>query len=201
MQVPRNRYWGLHPPPVPVEDVVDNGLMAIQRAIFLRKAGVETAVDDGFLSNPPSRAELLELAIRNITRYPQISWCSIILDEVIKCFSNCIFFVLSSIHVVMACDYIMFKYHFFSFSILYRYLEVSRKKELTILVKEGVDTLLMYLYRALNRVHDMENLAPSENSCIVVGSSFLFTYLSQTSYLYPIVLRFDNLSSLGRESD
>lgn len=186
---------------MPVEDVVDNGLMAIQRAIFLRKAGVETAVDDGFLSNPPSRAELLELAIRNITRYPQISWCSIILDEVIKCFSNCIFFVLSSIHVVMACDYIVFKNHFFSFSILYRYLEVSRKKELTILVKEGVDTLLMYLYRALNRVHDMENLASSENSCIVVCSSFLFTYLSQTSYLYPIVLRFDNLSSLGRESD
>lgn len=113
--VPRNRYWGLHPPPAPVEDVVDNGLMAIQRAIFLRKAGVETAVDDGFLSNPPSRAELLELAIRNIARY----------------------------------------------------LEVSREKELTILVKEGVDTLLMYLYRALNRVHDMENLASSENSCIV----------------------------------
>ncbi|KAJ4702603.1 transforming growth factor-beta receptor-associated protein 1 [Melia azedarach] len=113
--VPRNRYWGLHQPPAPLEDVVDHGLMAIQRAIFLKKAGVETAVDDDFLSNPPSRAELLELAIKNITRY----------------------------------------------------LEISREKELTILVKEGVDTLLMYLYRALNRVQDMEKLASSENSCIV----------------------------------
>ncbi|KAH7569606.1 hypothetical protein JRO89_XS06G0207600 [Xanthoceras sorbifolium] len=113
--VPRNRYWGLHPPPAPLEDVVDNGLMAIQRAIFLRKAGVETAIDDDFLSNPPNRADMLELAIKNIIRY----------------------------------------------------LEISREKELTFLVKEGVDTLLMYLYRALNRVHDMEKLAASENSCIV----------------------------------
>lgn len=67
-QVPRNRYWGLHPPPKPLEDVVDDGLMAIQRATFLIKAGVETLIDDGFLSNPPSRADLLESAIKNITR-------------------------------------------------------------------------------------------------------------------------------------
>ncbi|KAF2302848.1 hypothetical protein GH714_008956 [Hevea brasiliensis] len=39
------------------------------------------------------------------------------------------------------------------------YLEVSREKELTLSVQEGVDTLLMYLYRALNRVDDMEQLA------------------------------------------
>ena len=67
-KVPRNRYWGLHPPPAPLEDVVDEGLMAIQRAIFLRKAGVETPVDDDFLSNPPSRADLLETAIKSIIR-------------------------------------------------------------------------------------------------------------------------------------
>ncbi|KAA3479123.1 transforming growth factor-beta receptor-associated protein 1-like isoform X1 [Gossypium australe] len=113
--VPRNRYWGLHPPPVPLEDVVDDGLLAIQRAIFLRKAGVETVVDERFLSNPPTRAELLESAIKNIIRY----------------------------------------------------LEVSRQKDLTLAVKEGVDTLLMYLYRALNYVDDMEKLASSENNCIV----------------------------------
>ncbi|XP_021294682.1 transforming growth factor-beta receptor-associated protein 1 [Herrania umbratica] len=113
--VPRNRYWGLHPPPVPLEDVVDDGLLAIQRAIFLRKAGVETVVDERFLSNPPTRAELLESAIKNMIRY----------------------------------------------------LEVSRQKDLTLSVKEGVDTLLMYLYRALNCVDDMEKLASSENCCIV----------------------------------
>lgn len=49
-----------------------------------------------------------------------------------------------------------------------RYLEVSREKDLNLSVKEGVDTLLMYLYRALNRVDDMEKLASSANSCIVV---------------------------------
>ncbi|GAV61528.1 CNH domain-containing protein/Vps39_1 domain-containing protein/Vps39_2 domain-containing protein [Cephalotus follicularis] len=113
--VPRNRYWGLHPPPAPLEDVVDDGLLAIQRAVFLRKAGVETAIDDDFLLNPPIRADLLESAIKNIIRY----------------------------------------------------LEVSRQKELTLSVREGVDTLLMYLYRALNRVADMEKLASSENCCIV----------------------------------
>ncbi|KAL5545223.1 hypothetical protein UlMin_009007 [Ulmus minor] len=113
--VPRNRYWGLHPPPAPLEDVVDAGLMDIQRAIFLRKAGVETPVDDDFLSNPPSRADLLESGIKSIIRY----------------------------------------------------LEASREKELIPSVKEGVDTLLMYLYRALNRVDDMEKLASSTNSCIV----------------------------------
>lgn len=58
----------MHPPPAPLEDVVDEGLMAIQRAIFLRKAGVETQVDDDFLLNPPNRADLLESAIKSIIR-------------------------------------------------------------------------------------------------------------------------------------
>ncbi|GLT59107.1 hypothetical protein SLA2020_319460 [Shorea laevis] len=113
--VPRNRYWGLHPPPAPLEDVVDNGLLAIQRAIFLRKAGIETVLDEHFLSNPPNRAELLESAIKNIIRY----------------------------------------------------LEVSRTKNLMSSVREGVDTLLMYLYRALNQVDSMEKLASTENCCVV----------------------------------
>ncbi|XP_054783341.1 vacuolar sorting protein 3 isoform X1 [Prosopis cineraria] len=113
--VPRNRYWGLHPPPAPLEDVVDDGLMTIQRASFLRKAGVETIVDNDFFVNPPNRADLLESAIKNISRY----------------------------------------------------LEACREKNLTQSVKEGVDTLLMYLYRALNRVDDMERLASSTNWCVV----------------------------------
>ncbi|GFS33056.1 stress-inducible protein [Actinidia rufa] len=122
--VPRNRYWGLHPPPAPLENVVDDGLMAVQRAVFLKKAGVETAVDDVFLLNPPNRADLLELAIENIIRY----------------------------------------------------LHVSRDKYLTPSVKEGVDTLLMYLYRALNRVEDMERLATSENCCLVVCAILLLPF-------------------------
>ncbi|KAJ7004362.1 hypothetical protein NC653_009283 [Populus alba x Populus x berolinensis] len=126
--VPRNRYWGLHPPPAPLEDVVDDGLMAIQRAIFLKKAGVDTTVDEDFLMNPPTRADLLELAIKNMSRY----------------------------------------------------LEVSREKELTLSVKEGVDTLLMYLYRALNRIDDMEKLASSGNSCIVEE---LETLLDESGHL------------------
>ncbi|CAN1829244.1 Vacuolar sorting protein 3 [Linum perenne] len=126
--VPRNRYWGLHPPPVPLEDLVDDGLTAIQRAIFLRKAGVDTVVDDDFLRNPPNRAEVLEVAI--------------------KC--------------------------------MVRYLEVSREKELPMLVREGVDTLLMYLYRALNNVDDMEKLASSENNCIVEE---LETLLDESGHL------------------
>ncbi|KAJ8754906.1 hypothetical protein K2173_015418 [Erythroxylum novogranatense] len=113
--VPRNRYWGLHPPPAPLEDIVDDGLVTIQRAIFLKKAGVDTVVDERFLLNPPTRADLIEMAVKNFIRY----------------------------------------------------LEVSREKELTLSVREGVDTLLMYLYRALNRVNDMEKLASSANSCIV----------------------------------
>lgn len=135
--VPRNRYWGLHPPPKPLEDVVDDGLMAIQRAIFLRKAGVETLIDDNFLSNPPSRADLLESAIQNITRY----------------------------------------------------LEVCRQKELTLSVREGVDTLLMYLYRALNHISDMEKLASSTNSCIVEELETLLDdsgHLRTLAFLYAI---------------
>lgn len=53
-----------------------------------------------------------------------------------------------------------------------RYLEVSRQKELPISVREGVDTLLMYLYRALNSVDNMEKLASSPNCCIVVCAIF-----------------------------
>lgn len=67
--MPRKRYWGLHPPPKPLEEVIDDGLVAVQRALFLKKAGVDTVVDEDFLSNPPGRADLLELAIRNIIRY------------------------------------------------------------------------------------------------------------------------------------
>lgn len=67
-QVPRNRYWGLHPPPAPLQNVIDDGLTAIQRAVFLKKAGVETAVSDEFHLNPPSRADLLESAIQNMIR-------------------------------------------------------------------------------------------------------------------------------------
>ncbi|KAJ9563211.1 hypothetical protein OSB04_008371 [Centaurea solstitialis] len=113
--VPRNRYWGLHPPPAPLESVIDNGLMAIQRAIFLKKAGLETAVDDEFLLNPPNKDDLLDSAIKNSIRY----------------------------------------------------LKASREKDLSSSVREGVDTLLMYLYRALNCVDEMESLASSENWCIV----------------------------------
>ncbi|KAL8227940.1 hypothetical protein R6Q57_015524 [Mikania cordata] len=113
--VPKNRYWGLHPPPAPLESVIDNGLMAIQRASFLKKAGLETAVDDEFLLNPPKRDDVLDSGIKNLIRY----------------------------------------------------LKISREKDLTSSVKEGVDTLLMYLYRALNFVDEMERLASSENWCIV----------------------------------
>ncbi|XP_027907316.1 vacuolar sorting protein 3 [Vigna unguiculata] len=113
--VPRNRYWGLHPPPAPLEDVIDDGLMTIQRASFLRKAGVETIVDNDLFLNPVNRADLLKSAIKNISRY----------------------------------------------------LEACREKDLTESVREGVDTLLMYLYRALNCVEDMERLASSTNWCVV----------------------------------
>ncbi|KAL0460330.1 UNVERIFIED_CONTAM: Vacuolar sorting protein 3, partial [Sesamum latifolium] len=112
---PRKRYWGLHPPPTHLENVIDDGLAAIQRAVFLKKAGVETSVREEFLLNPPSRADLLESAIENMIRY----------------------------------------------------LQACRERDLAVSVREGVDTLLMYLYRALNRVEDMERLASSENNCVV----------------------------------
>ncbi|PIM99413.1 hypothetical protein CDL12_28100 [Handroanthus impetiginosus] len=133
--VPRNRYWGLHPPPTPLENVIDDGLTAIQRAVFLKKAGVESAVDDEFLLNPPSRADLLQSAIENMIRY----------------------------------------------------LQACRERDLAIAVREGVDTLLMYLYRALNRVEDMERLASSENSCVVEELEALLNdsgHLRTLAFLY-----------------
>ncbi|MCL7042047.1 hypothetical protein MKW94_022037 [Papaver nudicaule] len=140
--IPRKRYWGLHPPPIPLEDVVDEGLMAIQRSIFLRKAGVETATNEDFLLNPPSRADLLESAIQNLIRY----------------------------------------------------LRACREKELNPAIREGVDTLLMYLYRALNHVDDMENLASSENSCVVEE---LDTLLDESGHLRTLAFLY---SSKGMSS-
>lgn len=58
----------MHPPPAPLEDVIDDGLMTIQRASFLRKAGVETIVDNDLFLNPVNRADLLKSAIENISR-------------------------------------------------------------------------------------------------------------------------------------
>ncbi|XP_010534942.1 PREDICTED: transforming growth factor-beta receptor-associated protein 1 isoform X2 [Tarenaya hassleriana] len=136
-QVPRNRYWGLHPPPVPLEDVVDNGLMSIQRAIFLRKAGVEIPYGEEFLSNPSSRADLLESAIKNVTRY----------------------------------------------------LEISREKKLALPVMEGIDTLLILLYRALNRIEDMEKLASTDNYCVVEE---LETLLNESGHLRTLAFLYAN---------
>lgn len=59
-------------------------------------------------------------------------------------------------------------------NIMDRYLEACREKKLTQSVSEGVDTLLMYLYRALNRVEDMERLASSTNWCVVVRGDFCY---------------------------
>ena len=56
-----------------------------------------------------------------------------------------------------------------------RYLQTCRGRDLAISVKEGVDTLLMYLYRARNCVDDMERLASSENCCVVVWIAFYFS--------------------------
>jgi vacuolar protein sorting-associated protein 3 len=49
-----------------------------------------------------------------------------------------------------------------------RFLCASRMKNLSSSEMEGVDTLLLYLYRALDLVDDMEKLASSKNSCVVV---------------------------------
>ncbi|KAL6502188.1 hypothetical protein OROHE_024781 [Orobanche hederae] len=133
--VPWNRYWGLHPPPKPLENVIDDGLKAIQKAVFLKKAGLETSVDDEFLLNPPSRAALLESSIKNMIRY----------------------------------------------------LESCRGRDLAIAVREGIDTLLMYLYRAANCVEDMERLASSENSCVVEELEALLSesgHLRTLAFLY-----------------
>ncbi|KAK4408809.1 Vacuolar sorting protein 3 [Sesamum angolense] len=59
---------GLASPPTHLENVIDDGLAAIQRAVFLKKAGVETAVSEEFLLNPPSRADLLVSGIENMIR-------------------------------------------------------------------------------------------------------------------------------------
>lgn len=45
----------------------------------------------------------------------------------------------------------------------------SRNKDFDPLVNEGVDTLLMHLYRALNQEDMMEQLASSPSYCVVVG--------------------------------
>ncbi|XP_057545344.1 vacuolar sorting protein 3 isoform X1 [Amaranthus tricolor] len=135
--VPRNRYWGLHPPPIHVENVVEDGLLAIQRAAFLKKAGVDTPVDDEFLLNPPSRADLLESAYSNFIRY----------------------------------------------------FQVMRDKDLNQPVKEGVDTLLMYLYRILNCTEEMEKLASSENSCVVEE---LETLLEESGHLRTLAFLYAN---------
>lgn len=73
--------------------------------------------------------------------------------------------------------------------IFYRYLEVSRKKILALSVKEGVDTLLMYLYRALNLVDEMEKLASSKNSCVVEE---LETLLDETGHLRTLAFLYAN---------
>ncbi|KAJ3708729.1 hypothetical protein LUZ61_012434 [Rhynchospora tenuis] len=130
-----NRYWALHPPPAPLEEVIDAALARIQNMVFLKRAGLDANLDEGFLLNLPSRADLLELAIRNIIRY----------------------------------------------------LVASRNKELSPEVKEGVDTLLMYLYRALDLVSEMENLASSDNNCVVEELEVLLNnsgHLRTLAFLY-----------------
>lgn len=60
-------------------------------------------------------------------------------------------------------------------------------KDLTSSVREGVDTLLMYLYRALNLVDEMEGLASSENWCIVVWMVLLYSFLISFYYFEYLI--------------
>ncbi|XP_057829008.2 vacuolar sorting protein 3 isoform X2 [Cryptomeria japonica] len=116
--IPRNRYWGLHPPPQHIEQVIEKGLSNIQRGSLLKKAGITSgiySVGETIPPNPSSRSALLESATQNIIRY----------------------------------------------------LKACRDKSLAPVMKEGVDTLLMYLYRFLGITEEMEQLASSENSCVV----------------------------------
>lgn len=73
--------------------------------------------------------------------------------------------------------------------IFYRYLEVSRNKDLAVSVRDGVDTLLMYLYRALNLVDEMEKLASSENNCVIEE---LETLLDETGHLRTLAFLYAN---------
>lgn len=57
-----------------------------------------------------------------------------------------------------------------------------RNKDLNQQVKEGVDTLLMYLYKILNCTEDMEKLASSENSCVVVCILFDLKHICDDSW-------------------
>ncbi|XP_021866697.2 vacuolar sorting protein 3 isoform X1 [Spinacia oleracea] len=135
--IPRNRYWGLHPPPVHIEDVINDGMLAIERAPFLKKAGVDTAVNNEFLLNSPNRDDILDSAYRNIIRY----------------------------------------------------LQVMRNKNINQQVKEGVDTLLMYLYRILKWTEYMEKLASSENSCVIEE---LESLLEESGHLRTLAFLYAN---------
>jgi hypothetical protein len=72
-------------------------------------------------------------------------------------------------------------------NIMYRYLEACREKKLMQSVSEGVDTLLMYLYRALNRVEDMERLASSINWCVVVCADYWYCVFKIIQYILIVM--------------
>ena len=63
--------------------------MAIQRELFLRKAGVDTGADEAFLLNPPNRAELLQTVIENVIRF--VSCATFIENRFCMTFSCSIF--------------------------------------------------------------------------------------------------------------
>jgi hypothetical protein len=69
----------LHPPPAPLEEVIDAALARVQNMIFLKRAGLDANLDESFLFNLPSQADLLELAIRNIIRFLSYEACFIFL--------------------------------------------------------------------------------------------------------------------------
>lgn len=60
------------------------------------------------------------------------------------------------------------------FPVRSRYLKASKDNDLMPPVKEGIDTLLLYLFRALDLNEEMEKLASSPNNCAVVSMNLVF---------------------------
>ncbi|OAE25533.1 hypothetical protein AXG93_1543s1500 [Marchantia polymorpha subsp. ruderalis] len=75
-QVPRKRYWGLHPPPQPMVMVIESGLLAIKSGLLAQTqllGGDGSKSEDLYLGTKSGKDALVEryliLAMQNVARY------------------------------------------------------------------------------------------------------------------------------------
>lgn len=97
VQVPRIRYWGLHPPPQAIQNVIENKLRSIQRGLALQSVSESKDLPNGHDGLMPTSSRSKSLIIQEYTMQA--------MKEVIRLVDLAILFFWSFVFSLTGCSF------------------------------------------------------------------------------------------------